>query len=91
MKCQRCLMPVKVLLNLSFEYILGDVEPSEEEESDDYDWLLIEKSMNLNDLIEDELLIALPIAPMHDVSCGATKMESGQKLNPFSVLKGHFK
>ncbi len=47
--------------------------------------------MNVMELIEDELLMAMPIAPTHTESCIAEKIQSGDKPNPFAVLKGLIK
>jgi uncharacterized protein len=46
--------------------------------------------MNLTELIEDELLIAMPIAPLHEADCIKATMQSGEKPNPFAILKGKF-
>jgi len=61
------------------------------EESDEIDWLEASQEMDLTALIEDELLIAMPIAPMHETDCLKTSLQSGEKPNPFAVLKGKFK
>lgn len=90
LQCQRCLEPVEHAIELEFDYVLSDVEPSEIVENQDLDWLEIDAAMDLVGLIEDELLIALPIAPMHSFDCKTQKMESGEKINPFAVLKGKF-
>ena len=39
-------------------------------------------------MIEDELLMAAPIAPVHPTECAQLCMQSGEKANPFTVLKG---
>lgn len=91
MKCQRCLSVMNVPINLSFDYVITGEEPAELDEVDDVDWLEPSVSMNLQELIEDELLIALPIAPMHQEVCKQLNAESGEQLNPFAVLKGKFK
>lgn len=90
MQCQRCLDALDVPMSLQYDYVLSDAEPTELEERDDVDWLEISQAMDLNELIEDELLVALPIAPAHAQGCQAKKMESGEKPNPFAVLKGKF-
>ena len=47
--------------------------------------------MDIAALIEDEIIMALPIAPMHEVICGEVVTQSGEKPNPFAVLKGIIK
>ena len=52
------------------------------------DWLEINSEMDVHELIEDELLLAMPIAPAHEGACSRLSMQSGEKPNPFAVLKG---
>jgi uncharacterized protein len=88
--CQRCLETIHIHLNLEFEYLISENNPSEMEEGDEIDWLELSQHMNLTELIEDELLIAMPIAPLHEANCIKATMQSGEKPNPFAVLKGKF-
>ena len=89
--CQRCLDEMLVHLNLTFNYIICNALPTEIDENDDTDWLEAAPEMNLQELIEDELLLAMPISPMHDHDCSKQSMQSGEKPNPFAVLKGLIK
>jgi uncharacterized protein len=47
--------------------------------------------MDLQKLIEDEIIMATPIAPTHEGHCAQGTMQSGEKPNPFAVLKGLIK
>lgn len=89
--CQRCLDKMHIKLKLNFDYLISDTEPAEYEASDDYEWLETTKEMDVWELIEDELLMALPIAPLHSAEsqgeCVQLSRESGEKPNPFAVLK----
>ncbi|PPD55919.1 MAG: hypothetical protein CTY10_06430 [Methylotenera sp.] len=89
--CQRCLNAMSVSLKLEFDYLITDNEPAEYDESDDLDWLEISPVMSVPALVEDELLIAFPIAPTHSSEqqgeCKQHTMESGEKPNPFAALK----
>ena len=85
--CQRCLAPMQLDFALSFDYIISAEAPAEAEESDEIDWLEASLTMNVNELVEDELLIAMPIAPKHDNGCAPASTQSGDKPNPFAVLK----
>ena len=89
--CQRCLDEMQVQLNLDFNYIICQTLPIETDENDDTDWLEAAPDMNLQELIEDELLLAMPIAPMHAHDCSQQSTQSGEKPNPFAVLKGLIK
>jgi uncharacterized protein len=89
--CQRCLNAMSVRLKLEYEYLITDSEPTEFDEIDDLDWLEISPVMSVPALVEDELLIAFPIAPSHSSEqrgeCKQHKMQSDEKPNPFAALK----
>ncbi len=89
--CQRCLNAMSVSLKLEFDYLITDNEPAEFDENDDLDWLEISPAMSVPALVEDELLIAFPIAPTHSSEqqgeCKQHTMQSGEKPNPFAGLK----
>lgn len=94
--CQRCLEPMPLVMNMRFVYLIAEVEGEDSdfspvEEVDDYDLQEPNQAMDLLRLIEDEIIMALPIAPMHDQECTSALMESGEKPNPFAVLKGLLK
>ncbi len=89
--CQRCLDEMLVNLNLNFDYLISSTEISEAEENDEIDWLEANHEMDVCELIEDELLLALPIAPTHTHDCSKLSTQSGDKPNPFAALKGLIK
>ena len=89
--CQRCLGEMLINLDLNFDYLLSDSTINEMEDSDEMDWLEINSEMDVRELIEDELLLAMPISPAHDGACSSLSMQSGEKPNPFAVLKGKIK
>jgi uncharacterized protein len=89
--CQRCLDEMYVKLDLEFDYLISEKIDETLDENDEIDWLEANKEMNLLELIEDELLLALPFAPVHEENCAKTRMQSGEKLNPFAILKDKFK
>lgn len=89
--CQRCLAPTTFDLNLNYIYQLENIEDDAVDEADDVDFLAIDQTMDLNALIEDELLTALPIAPTHQEGCTLKNNESGKAPNPFEALKALIK
>lgn len=89
--CQRCLDKMQVELDLSFDYLISNTTINELGENDEMDWLEANNEMNLQELIEDELLLAMPIAPVHEENCSKVSMQSGEKPNPFAILKDKFK
>ena len=89
--CQRCLNKMTVNLALNFNYLVCDADKDAPADDDEIDWLESNHEMNLLELIEDELLLAMPIAPTHAEACNKTSMQSGEKPNPFAALKGLIK
>jgi uncharacterized protein len=96
--CQRCLGEVSILLEVerSYRFVADEATAEAEDDACDEDLLAISREFNLLELIEDELLMALPQVPMHDVCPVSPKMaavdedfeaEGGAgKPNPFAVL-----
>lgn len=66
--CQRCLGPLRLALNVTVSLALARDEAEMNRLPDDYEPLLIPEGSGLAvvDLIEDELLLALPQIPRHD-------------------------
>ena len=66
--CQRCLDPVPVALKAEF---LAQIIWSEDQlanvPSDREPWVVVDKMTNLNELLEDEILLALPLVNYHEV------------------------
>jgi uncharacterized protein len=94
--CQRCLEQMPLQLNLSFHYLIGDADINNldvdaTEDVDDFDLQEASQSMDVAELVEDEIIMALPIAPTHTHDCAKVIMQSGEKPNPFAVLKGLIK
>lgn len=91
LKCQRCLKPISI--NIEKNSILGIFSNSDELEAlaDNYEPLqLDEEVVSLDMLIEDELLLAIPIAPLHnDDECENSLYLANKNIkeSPFSVLE----
>jgi len=95
--CQRCLEAMRVEVDEDETLVLAssqaeiDADPADAEAPDR---LLAGKEMALRELVEDQLILALPYAPRH-AHCGAARQEedgvAGQgadRLSPFAGLKG---
>ncbi len=88
--CQRCMGPL--LLPLSTRSVLELVEegktlPPVEDEDDVVDAIPADAAMNVLALVEEEVLLSLPIAPMHDgAECSVAPSFRVGKVNPFEVL-----
>lgn len=65
--CQRCLQPVRAAINLQRDFrFVGDEQLAAQIDADsEEDVLAMPRHLNLRDLIEDELLLALPLVPRH--------------------------
>jgi uncharacterized protein len=92
LRCQRCLEPLHVSLEKAIrigwvtgaddiKFLPADLEPM----------LVQEPRVALKDLIEEEILLGLPMAPVHaERECPATNLMQAlkeKKDNPFAVLK----
>lgn len=95
--CQRCLNPVDVPLNVnrSFRFVADEATAAAEDDESEEDLLALSRSFNLVELVEDELLMEMPVAPRHEVCPQPVKMSavdpafeaaSAEKENPFAVL-----
>lgn len=91
LKCQRCLGPMEwpVAIDTLFELVRpGQAIPDEELEEDAYDAIEAEPDMDVLALVEDEIVLAVPIAPRHE-DCDAPRPVGGaEKESPFSKLSG---
>jgi uncharacterized protein len=91
--CQRCLEPLAFVIDVDTDFILvGDdsMIPPPDESDEMPDYLVATAEMRVIELLEDELLLALPYAPKHEDACAdnaGVKMNS-EKQSPFAVLKG---
>ncbi len=67
--CQRCLGPVKVPLSVDrwFRFVADEAAAEAEDDESEEDVLALEPRPDLEALLEDELLMALPLVPMHEV------------------------
>ncbi len=84
--CQRCLGPLLLPLSIEVELELTESLREIEEARDETDRVLASRNMDVAQLVEDEVLLALPMVPRHDRCSPA--VPSGQETNvsPFSVL-----
>lgn len=68
LSCQRCLAPVdtNLVVDRWFRFVSDEAEAEAEDEDSEEDVLALEPRPSLRELIEDELLMELPLLPMHD-------------------------
>ena len=97
MECQRCLTPVDVPLDVerSFRFVADEATAEALDEECDEDLLALSREFDLRELIEDELLMALPVVPRHEEFPTSVPLASSddyfevansEKPNPFAAL-----
>lgn len=99
--CQRCLQPMALPLAIdrTIRFVPGEDDAARlDEELDDEDVLALPRGLDLMELVEDELILALPIVPRHEVcpqpisfntEANADFLEADlERPNPFAVLAG---
>ena len=94
--CQRCMEPMRLQVNVPMQLAIVDSEERADALPDDYEPLVVTgDSSSLLEIVEDELILSLPIVAMHEQDqCTATGLLSSsdddievvEKENPFAVL-----
>ena len=95
--CQRCLTPVDVPMEVerSFRFVADEATAEALDDESEEDLLAISREFDLRELIEDELLMALPVVPVHGECPVPVTMAfsdedfeavSEEKPNPFAAL-----
>ena len=99
MVCQRCLGPVEVPIDIdrAFRFVATEEAALAQDDEADEDLLVISREFNLAELIEDELVMDVPLIPRHEVCPNPVKLEvadadfdaaATDKPNPFAALSG---
>ena len=100
--CQRCMGGVAVALEVDqwYRFVASEEIAMAQDDEAEEDLLVMEPQFDLLALLEDELLMALPLVPMHTECPTAPAMRAGDealaaevesKPNPFAVLSGLIK
>lgn len=88
LRCQRCLETVVWPVDLESRLLLvppGEDWPDDELMDDRYDAIEADKALALLPLVEEEVLLSLPIAPRHEDCRPPTALDE-RKPSPFAVL-----
>jgi uncharacterized protein len=94
LQCQRCLQVVEVGVDVSrsFLFVHGEAAAAELDSQTEDDVLPLTRALDVFDLVEDELLLALPIVPRHEPACPQPLLEAvpedelAPAPNPFAAL-----
>ena len=95
--CQRCLgqVDIAVVVKQSFRFVESEQAAQAQDDESDEDVLVLSQDFNLVELIEDEVLMALPLIPRHETCPLEVKLAVAdpdfdaatvEKRNPFAVL-----
>jgi uncharacterized protein len=102
MQCQRCLSDMEV--PVSSASVMACVWNDDDAAAlpATYDPLIVEDAADLSDIVEEEILLAIPVSPIHQAECksepqqaalaveveGLEKVENaGERESPFAVLE----
>jgi uncharacterized protein len=96
LRCQRCMQPflTTLLVDRTYRFVRDEETAWQEDEESEEDLLVLSRDFDLLELIEDELIMDLPLVPMHD-HCESEwtptsedeKILTEDKPHPFAVLK----
>lgn len=95
--CQRCLGPVElpVSVDRDFRFVATEELAAIEDEESEEDVLVLSRAFDVLELAEDELLMEIPVSPMHEICPAPVKMEAidpdfevevEERPNPFAAL-----
>lgn len=84
--CQRCLGAFEFPIELAVELELAESEGAIATADDDVDRVLATKAMEVGALVEDEVLLALPMAPMHERCEQNVARGDADRSAPFAAL-----
>lgn len=95
--CQRCLAPVELVLTVDrwFRFAPDEATAAALDEESEEDVLVASRDFDLHLLIEDELLMEIPVTPRHEVCPEPARLSAvdpdfdgaeSARPNPFAVL-----
>jgi uncharacterized protein len=93
--CQRCLKPVQEDIDIDrwIRFVDTEAEAAALDVDSDDDVLALPRHLDARELIEDELLLALPLVPRHEVcpeplahAEDVEELEIEERPNPFAAL-----
>lgn len=95
--CQRCLRPFEspIEIDQALRFVRGEAEAEALDAELEVDVLALPRALDLRELVEDELLLALPLVPRHEVCPSPLTFSAGpldevaepERENPFAALQ----
>jgi uncharacterized protein len=86
LECQRCLDSLDLPLHLETELQFAVSEAEMAAAEDDVERVLAGREMSVAALVEDEVLLALPMVPKHERCSAAADLEGGARAPAFRAL-----
>ena len=89
LRCQRCLEPFELDVGLTRCFRLveaGQAWPDDELADDSFDAISAERELDLVALVEQEVLLSLPLAPRHDNCATPRHADDDHTPSPFAAL-----
>lgn len=84
--CQRCVGPLPHHVAVEVELVLSEDLREIEEADDDMDRVLATRRMDLGQLVEDEVILSLPMVPRHENCVRVAVAGREARESPFGVL-----
>lgn len=89
LRCQRCLEGLPYPVQLASKLRLASDSDESDVDDDEMDSIPVDKHLDVLSLIEDEMLLSLPIAPKHAPGeCQFATEGLARPENPFAALAG---
>ena len=91
LRCQRCLEPLRFEVDMDETLVLAATQAEIDAEPADPlapDRLLAAEEVPVRELLEDELILALPYAARHDGCEVGSESYGDEKISPFAGLRG---
>ena len=97
--CQRCLSPLLTAVDVdrSFRFVADEATAMALDDEEEEDLLVTSREFNLIDLVEDEVILAMPLVPLHEacpeplhmsVEDPQFEQEEQKRPHPFAALAG---
>ena len=91
LQCQRCLGSLDLLLHLDAELEFASSEAEITAADDDIERVVAGREMSVAALVEDEVLLALPMVPKHEQCSAAAGLGANAEPSAFQALAGRRK
>ena len=96
LQCQRCLLPLQEALTAkrSFLFVHDEAEAARLDEEIEQDVLVLSRGLDVAELVEDELILALPLVPRHErcpepllAPTDGVALGNEERCHPFAALE----